>query len=571
MFRALFSIALFSGLLATAVEEAAVVKPNGPFFVGSPFLFAVALPKKDPAYQPDFSRLDKTFEYLVADRQAMPKGGNSGPMEMLRIHVLPKQPGELTLPPIPFASGTDTIQTPPFTLSIKAPEETDEFSFAATLSASDCYVGQPLSLDCVWTIDTDIERITAVDIQLAAMTHSALAVLDPHDGPQPNEKNSIGLPVAHTRVLGRTDANKIRFRRIVLPQQEGRLELPRSRVLCSLDRGVKIRKRDGFRYPSYFDNQFFDESRGGLMLARVFAHSKAQPLSVRPLPPAPSLFQGQFGTCSIAVSIEPESVQVGDPVTLTIEIADNPFPEVIELPPLSAYPAFAQHFDLPSQRAPGVMREGKKVFRKTIVPRSDTVNMVPVIRLVYFDPERGEFGDVRSQALPLEVQPAAIAGASDAVLSDGSRLRNSLSPNTAGIHHNFAGSELLRPPSLKVLGQSPVTWLMALLLPPGICLLINHLTRFQQLARSNPAAARAGLARRQFRRARRRAAHSLEALYNAMRRYQSDKGLSSDEFAEFAAVMAQVEDALFTHDGKGDAAPLWTAAARVIDHIEARP
>jgi hypothetical protein len=567
MIRIVVSIGLLLSLGVNAQEEAAVVPPNGPFFVGSPFLLGVALPKKAPAFEPDFSALNTDFAYLVADRQAMPKRGNSGPMEMLRIHVLPKKPGDLELPAIPFASGDATIQTPPWKLTVKAPEESDEFSLSATLSATRCFVGQPLSLDCTWTIKTAIERITAVDIQLAHMRQASFSVLEPADNPKPGDKNSIGLPVSQTRVLGTTDENRIHFRRIVVPRQEGSFAIPGSRVLCSLDRGAKVSKRDGFRYPSYFDNQFFDEARGGLHLARVFAHAKEQTITVQPLPPAPRLFTGQFGSCTLAVSIEPKSVQVGDPVTLTVEISDNPFPEVIELPPFEDMPEFTRQFEIPGQRAPGLVREGKKIFRKTLIPRSDTIISVPVLRFVYFDPETGEFGDVRSEAIPLEVKPAAIAGASDAVLSDGSRLRNSLSKNTAGIHHNFSGPELLSPPVSKVLGQSPLVWLLALLLPPLVCLLVNHLTRYQQLARTDPAAARAGLARRQFRRALQRGRHSLEALYNAMRRYQSDKALG--HVAEFADVLAQVENALFTTNGKGDAAPLWQAASRAIDHIEA--
>jgi hypothetical protein len=569
MFRAILSFGLLAAIGLHAVDEAAVVRPNGPFFVGSPFLYGVALPKKAPAFEPDFSQLGADFAYLVADRQAMPKRGDSGPMEMLRIHVLPKKAGDLVLPPIPFASGDTSLQTPPMKLSVKAPEETDEFSFEAKLSATRCFVGQPLSLDCTWAINTAIERITAVDIQLALMSHPAFSVLEPADAPQANDKNSIGLPVSHTRVLGRTEENKIHFRRIVVPRKDGSLGIPASRILCSLDRGAKVSKRDGFRYPSYFDNQFFDEARGGLHLTRVFAHSKEQTVSVKPLPPAPELFTGQFGACSLAVSIEPNSVQVGDPVTLTVEVSDNAFPEVIELPAFEEISEFTRQFDIPAQRAPGVVREGKKVFRKTLIPRSDTVIAIPVLRLVYFDPETGDFGEVRSEPLPLEVKPAAIAGASDAVLSDGSRLRNSLSKNTAGIHHNFSTPELLRPPASKVLGQSRLFWLLVLLLPPAICLLVNYLTRFRRLARIDPAAARAGLARRQFRSARRRGSHSLETLYNAMRRYQGDKALGNGQVAEFATVLGSVESALFTTEGKGDAAPLWQAASRAIDQIEA--
>jgi hypothetical protein len=248
-------------------------------------------------------------------------------------------------------------------------------------------------------------------------------------------------------------------------------------------------------YPSYFNNNFFDTPEGE-EYKKYFVSSPTQKLQVLPLPEAgkPHDFLGQIGARKIRVSAIPEIVAVGDPITLTIEVDECDFPEVLEFPDLDEQLAFTRQFAIPSKQSHGRI-EGKKItYIRTIRPRAQDVSVIPAIRLPYFDPVTQSYGVAESKAIPITVKASEVATAYDAQISGAGPIRNQLEPNDQGIKANITSLDALDGSAR----SKTQWWILSSVLPPlgFVCFFLA--TRSQRLAISNPTQARSNIAYSHF-------------------------------------------------------------------------
>src|SRR5207253_4110376 len=148
----------------------------------------------------------------------------------------------------------------------------------------------------------------------------------------------------------------------------------------------------------------------------VTVKSETIPLEVKPLPAgAPLTFAGAVGNFSMTADANPKRVQVGDPVTVKVEIAGRGNFDRVSAPGLSdesgwhKYPPssnFKQDDDV------GI--SGTKTFELVVSP-NEKLTMVPPLAFTYFDPVKEKYATLQSETVPLIVEgnaPAssAIAG-----------------------------------------------------------------------------------------------------------------------------------------------------------------
>ena len=149
--------------------------------------------------------------------------------------------------------------------------------------------------------------------------------------------------------------------------------------------------------------------RGGLMGSSVSQYPTRQiDLNVRPLPPGePDAFTGAVGRYSIAAEVDLNTVDPGEPVTLTLKVTGEgnmeslPAPEWPEVPGWRSFDS-----DAPFQMSilDGKVR-GSREFTRVFIPSVSGSHEFPPVEYSYFDPYDEEYVTLTSQSFTVEVLP----------------------------------------------------------------------------------------------------------------------------------------------------------------------
>jgi hypothetical protein len=179
---------------------------------------------------------------------------------------------------------------------------------------------------------------------------------------------------------------------------------------------------DLFNQDDPFSDPFFSNPFGQLAERReVEINSEPVAFEVKPLPQkAPPSFSGAIGNFTMATEAKPNSVQVGDPITVTATISgrgnfDRVNAPVVEdeqgwhkYPPSSK---FKQDDDV------GI--SGTKTFETVISPNEKKQN-VPVMAFSYFDPVKEQYVTLHSEPIAITVQGGAATTPTVATAQPGS-------------------------------------------------------------------------------------------------------------------------------------------------------
>ena len=502
----IFRITLLLSLISSALAEVKIHSSiaDKSFYVGEAFTYEILIDgaeKVTPDEVPESSELHIKFLEMTRGREG------SATSIALRYKIAPIQPGYIVLPIFMLeADGEQMMTEEEQSINVGKPEALPGLVLTRKTPDSPVYIGQPFHVDYQWQSPLPLIGFRAIDFTLPLFHSSEFSVRSPHAWIDANDKSAIGLPASNYRLIARHSFkengelffNYVSFTKILMAKSAGEKTLHSATLLTSYVDPPDHKKRTrGWKtnYPSYFNNNFFDTPEGTIY-QKFFVSSPTQKLQVLPLPEAgkPHDFLGQVGARKISVSATPEIVAVGDPITLTIEIDDCDFPEVLEFPDLDKQLAFTRQFAIPSKQSLGRI-EGKKItYIRTIRAKAQDVSAIPAIRLPYFDPITKSYGVAESQPIPITVKAAEVATAYDAQISGAGPIRNQLEPNKQGIRANITSLDALSGSA-----QSKTRWwILSSVLPPLGFVCFFLVTRNQRLAIRNPAKARSNKAYSHF-------------------------------------------------------------------------
>lgn len=480
-------------------------------FVGETFTFQVQVEGDDSPPEPDVS--------AITDFQVEPRGGQQNSSESVSIvngrmsrvshrgyvftyGLTPKREGRLRIPPLSLNIGQQSYQTQAVSILVKKPVETSDLKLRQSLDKSRVYVGEPLALTVTWYIGKDVNGFTfnlpILDDPRFTIGEGEGAVLDPKQG------NVVRIPVAGGEILAEKSTGvldgqnflTVSFGKMLIAKQAGVLTLPQATVSCQALSGQRRAARDPFS--GMFPDDIFGRSRQ--VFRTEVVPSNEPVLEVLPLPEEgrPADFSGLVGSYSLAVTAVPTKVKVGDPITLTVQIA-GPAAASASLPALGD--SLGQDdFKVPSEIAPGEGNTVLKTFTQTVRARHAGVRLVPALHLSYFNPASGRYETAASQPVALEVMDAKIVTAQDAEgETSGAAVKKDLKAVKGGINYNYEGPELLvnQTPS-GVLSLNRV-WYALLALPPCLFLVIFLSSLVVRHGRKDPAGRAARQANRRLR------------------------------------------------------------------------
>jgi len=491
----------WSGLSAWAAEEVSVRLRETSRFVGQPFNFYLQV---SGVAKPPVPRLEASPSFEIRLAGSAPATENGQNLTVFTYEATPLKSGDLSLPPGVIELPDRRLEIPATPLKIQEPAVTEEMRLEVRFSKEQAYVGEPIGVTVTWTSTLSFNGIKAVHFRLPIFGSPHFKVYPPVPDIDPKAKGAIGLPVSEERVIAQfseTELNgksavQIVFHRTVVPQKatEANLLLPPATLLCSYAEPRDPRFK-GARYPSYFNNEFFDEDFSGAY-QRFLLRSAPLTLRILPLPEAgrPADFTGIVGAFRVTAEASPQTIGVGQPVTLTLRAADYPFPSLLDLPPLLAKETLSRQFALPERPGLPVLEAGTALWSLPIRPLHDQVEAVPALEFSYFDPDSASYGQTRTEPIPLDVNPVDAIAVTEAKFADGTRLLGEVVPEPGGIFHNVTGPELLESTKPGGWTWPWYRWWALFGLPPALWLAAWWFSRGWRLQRRDPELARRELA-----------------------------------------------------------------------------
>ncbi|PLX48474.1 MAG: hypothetical protein C0613_10655 [Desulfobulbaceae bacterium] len=385
--------------------------------------------------------------------------------------------GNHAIPAISVEVDGVSYQSRPISMTVKEPQEMEEFKVEVTLSKARCYRGEAVIMTTTWFIAEDLKGF---DFNLPIFTDQRFTVF-----PRPPDQSASGqdlveLEVAGQKVIGEKKSARrhgrdyvtITFQHTLIPESTGRLRLPDGTLAITTFAGYRRSQQHSFGMDPF---DMFGNGRRKTYRTVVIP-ARGPELEVLELPSRnrPDDFTGLVGAYSLESTASPTTVNVGDPIELTVRVS-GPFVDNLSLPPLTAVlPAadFKTAMDKPQAR----VNDGIKSFTTTIRARHHEVKSIPGLSLPFFNPETKRYEVARSAAINLDVKPTRLVTADDAV-GDMGRSANDAGATTI----NNAARQDIRPnyenPITTAGGTDKLLYLAVLIVPPllfGLMLFVDY-------------------------------------------------------------------------------------------------
>ncbi len=494
------SLCVVAGLCLAGLSDAAaqplraVLALEGREFVlGEKFRCQIQISGYDKPTKPDVSHLNKDF-------QVQDLGGRNNNSSMsisvngrkthsvkrgflFNYQLTPRRAGRLIIPPIVVRAGASTLRTRQTSVLVKKPGEPPDFRLKMKLSRPQCYVGEPVKLTLTWYIGAQPDRIS---FDVPVMKSADFLV------PQPSLSGAGKVMQLGDRQIefrqgsGVLDGKRfttLTFELPLIPKRVGKLTIPQSTASCEVVTGYRNRQRRPGLGSSIFDDVF--GPRRQPVMRRITVAAPPLELAVLDVPTEgrPANFAGHIGPHQLTATATPTEVNVGDPITLTVELRGPELLEDVELPPLNEQPTLVKHFKIPKEISPGRVEGRRKIFTQTVRATSADVTAIPPIELPYFDSGTGKYAIAATNPIPLVVKETEVLTAQDAeghapVTGAGRKL----AAWSRGIAHNYEDlSALADQRHGPELWRRSVLWQALLAGPPlAYVVLLLSLTRLRR-------------------------------------------------------------------------------------------
>jgi len=218
--------------------------------------------------------------------------------------------------------------------------------------------------------------------------------------------NNIGFsigeyeqPQQYQQIVNGIRYDIVEFNTKIYPSRVGVLKLGPAKIACNIivpsSRGVSRLGRGSIFADDFFNSIFDRNEKQPVML-----ESEGVDIKVLPLPEEgkPSDFSGAVGKYNFNVSVGPDNVKEGDPITLRMTIMGKGNLSTVQIPQLSLKDQFKiydpQIFE----------KNGVKKSEQVIIPQSADITEIPAIRFSYFDPQVKQYRTITKGPFPIKVK-----------------------------------------------------------------------------------------------------------------------------------------------------------------------
>lgn len=486
-------LALFIGLLFSSLIAEVKISDelnSQEFFVGDGVLWSISVQGATRVDPPTLSSIPGFLIYPL-DPQILEQ--KDAKIFIYRYRIIPRLPGLITLPPVTLMADQQEFKTESRILNVGEPKTTPDLRLEVSFDRNEVFIGQPVLLTFRWLCGLPLTSIKALDIQLPIIYDPNFTVIIPDEERRSAGKpETIGLPIEGQRAIAKLSSLKINeedfkvltFQRILIPKKEGDFTIPATKLLCSHLPSSNSGKKQAFTYPSFFNNDFFEETSNNEKFLRFGAISEASTLKVKPLPELnrPADFSGIVGHGEMLLDADPVKITIGDPITITVRLRGFETPEAIPLPSIGTLAAFEGQFLIPSQQSPPRVENKESLYLQSIRPLRTAVTEIPSLKLVLFNPDSEQYETLTTQPIAISVRPDGETTSIDL----GPETRSNKKTNPEGIWQNSSTKEIDLLSLISLFASR--TLLFWTLIPMLFWLSLAKVARNYRLKKSNPVA-----------------------------------------------------------------------------------
>ena len=181
----------------------------------------------------------------------------------------------------------------------------------------------------------------------------------------------------------------------------------------------KRRSRSPFGGSSLFADSFLNDSFFGSHQRKpIVSVSPEVVFNVLPLPAVsqPDNFTGAIGDFDLQVAVTPVDVEIGEPMTLMMEISGTGNFDRVEAPVFPESPNWKTYTPTSDFSEQGKHYAGTKIFEQAVVVRSSAVDEIPSLSFSYFNPEEKRYITKTSKAVAINLKNPLSQSAAQPVL-----------------------------------------------------------------------------------------------------------------------------------------------------------
>jgi hypothetical protein len=228
----------------------------------------------------------------------------------------------------------------------------------------------------------------------------------------------LSEPEQRSQIIDGVQYDVVTFYSAVTALKSGPLQIGPAELDCHVVVPTARRGRsmfDDFFGGDPFGNMFGERRELQLRSEKVELQARALPREGRP-----EDFGGAIGQFSLSQSVNPPRGEVGEPMTMEVEISGQGNFSALSQPPLVGTDGWRVYSGRDSfQPADSIGFGGRKTFNITVMPLAE-VEESPRARLSFFDPIAEEYRTIEAEATPVIVRggsapaatPAQVAAAS---------------------------------------------------------------------------------------------------------------------------------------------------------------
>jgi hypothetical protein len=177
---------------------------------------------------------------------------------------------------------------------------------------------------------------------------------------------------------------------------------------CSLIFTQQRRSLSPFGGNSLFDDSFFNNFLSGYQRKSVTLTSGELSFNVIPIPGEnqPADFSGAIGDFTMQVKVTPIEIEIGEPLTLTIDISGKGNFDRVNAPSFPKSPQWKTYAPTAEFTRQGNIFSGTKKFEQAVIAKTDKARNIPSLSFSYFNPHKRKFFTINSGEIPIKVQQA---------------------------------------------------------------------------------------------------------------------------------------------------------------------
>lgn len=355
--------------------------------VGEPFTLAIVVDGAQNVPVPIVEAQGFRADYIGPSTQVSLVNGRMSATVTHRYRMIANEEGHFTLGPFVVGYDDQRYETRPIALRVRpagtraqapavAPGGARSLRLAVQPNRTEVYLGERVDVD----LTLYVGDVRVRDLQFPVIHADGVTV------------EKFGQPDQGTEVIDGRRYSTVRLRTHLTPVRAGPIDLRTTMNLTVLTgrRGMD----------SFFDQLLPGDAK------QVEVQAEPVQLTVLPLPEQgrPADFTGAVGDYQFDLSAKPTTLQVGDPITLHMELSGSGNLSTV-VPPAPAIGSAFRRYD--AQPVKGEDGEHRRVFEQVIIPNSVDVHEIPALRFSFFDPDARAYKTITRGPIAIEVQAAA--------------------------------------------------------------------------------------------------------------------------------------------------------------------